>query len=289
MSWLEVAVPKPSFLHEHAVAVGVEPVVFGDGVTVDGEDFVCPAQGADEHQEGRLRQVEVGEKGVDDFEVVSGIDKQVRFSGTGHDIAGMLAGSEFQRADRGGADGDDASRLATRLPDFLGGGFGDGVGLGVKTMLLDSFRTDRLKSSETHMERNLRGFNAAGADAGKNPGSEMETGGRRGDGSALAGVNSLVAFAVGGGIFAGDVGRKRDVSDLVDAGEKILDGIEADAAFSERSAGEDFGVQLVVVPKEKMFADIDLATRTDETLPVVGILLQLASEEGFDASVKKLA
>lgn len=38
-----------------------------------------------------------------------------------------------------------------------------------------------------------------------------------------------------------------------------------------------------------MFADVDLAAGADETFPFTGILLELASQENFDASLKKIA
>ena len=155
-------------------------------------------------------------------------------------------------------------------------------------VFFDAFGADGLEGPKADVECNLGGFDSPSTDAGENPGGEVKTGGGGGDGSALMGVDGLVAFAVSGGIFAGDVGRKRDVSDLVDAGEKIVDGVEADAALSERSAGDDFGAERAVFSEEETLADIDLAAGTNETFPFVGVLPELAGKKNFDASVKKV-
>lgn len=44
-----------------------------------------------------------------------------------------------------------------------------------------------------------------------------------------------------------------------------------------------------MVAEEKVFANIDFATGTDEAFPLIRILPELAGEENLDASVKKVA
>src|SRR5579872_3776081 len=162
----------------------------------------------------------------------------------------MLIGGKLKGTDSGGADSDDASRLAARLADLLGGGFGDGVNLGMKVVFFHPLGTYGLKSPKADVERDFGGFNSAGSDPGKNFGSEVKAGGRGGDRSTLASIDGLIALAIGGGIFAGDVGREGDVSDLVDTNDTIIDGIKADAALSERAAGDDLGPEFVVVAEQ---------------------------------------
>lgn len=256
---------------------------------VGGQNIVFSAKRADQHEQGRLRKVKIREKSVDDFEVVSGINKEIGLARARENIAGVLTGSKLKGADSGGAHSDDASRLTARLADFPGGGFADRVDLGMKVVFFHPLGADGLKGPKADVECNLGSFNSMGSDAGKDFGSEVKARGRRRDGSKRASIHGLIAVAIRGGIFAGDVGGEGDVPDLVDANEKIIDGIKADTAFSKGSAGEHLGAEFVVVAEEEMFANVDLAARTDKAFPFIGILLELASKENFDASLKKIA
>jgi len=78
------------------------------------------------------------------------------------------------------------------------------------------------------------------------------------------------------------------VSDLVDAGEEVIDGVKADVALSEFSTGDDLGAEFVVVAEEEMLPDADFAAWTDQALPLVRILSQLMREENLDAPAKEL-
>jgi hypothetical protein len=78
------------------------------------------------------------------------------------------------------------------------------------------------------------------------------------------------------------------VSDLVDAGEEVIDGVKADVALSEFSTSDDLSAKFVEVAEEEMLPDADFAAGTDETLPLVRVLSQLMSEENLDAPAKEL-
>lgn len=117
----------------------------------------------------------------------------------------------------------------------------------------------------------------------------MEAGGGGGDGSALVGVHGLVAVAIGGGIGARDVGWKRDVADFLYAGEEVIDRSKADMALAKLSAGDDLGLEFVVVAEEEMLAYADLAPWTDEAFPIVRFGLQLPCEQDFDAAAEEVA
>jgi transposase-like protein DUF772 len=52
--------PTTTLLNKHAISVGVEAVSLGNAVVVSPEDVFLSRQGADQHQECRLGQVEVG-------------------------------------------------------------------------------------------------------------------------------------------------------------------------------------------------------------------------------------
>lgn len=177
--------------------------------------------------------MEISQKGIDEFEVVSGIDEEVGLPRARQNITGMLIGSKLEGADGGCADGDDPFRLAACFPDFLGGFFGDGVDLGMKMVIFNSLGANGLEGPEADVQSDFGSFDSSILDAGENFSSEVEAGGRGGNRSTLLRVDRLIAFAVAKGIITVDVGRERNVSDLVDAGEKIIDGIKADAALSE--------------------------------------------------------
>ena len=119
---------------------------------------------------------------------------------------------------------------------------------------------------------------------------KWKSGGGSGDGSALAGVDGLVALAVGGRIVAGDVGRQRDVADLFDAGEEVVDGGEADVALAEFAAGDDLGLEFVVVRRRRRCSPTPILrpgrTRHSHSL---GSSLQLAGQQDFDAAAKEIA
>ena len=103
------------------------------------------------------------------------------------------------------------------------------------------------------MQCDLGRFNAALANAIENFGSEVEAGGGGGDRSALVGVDGLIAVAVVGRVSAVDVGRKWNMADAVESGEEIIggaEGIEADGALAEFAAGENFGLQVVVLAEK---------------------------------------
>ena len=76
---------------QHAVAVAEEAVSGLDGVFVGGEDefparfgsndLAC--EGADQHEQGGLREMEVGEEAGDDAETVSRADEDAGLAGVG--------------------------------------------------------------------------------------------------------------------------------------------------------------------------------------------------------------
>jgi hypothetical protein len=156
-------------------------------------------------------------------------------------------------------------------------------------VLFNFFDAHWLKGSESNVERDLCRFDAAFMEAGKNFRCEMKAGGRSSDRSALAGVYSLVAVSVGSGVVSCDVWRQRNVANPFLACEKIVDGSEADVAFSKFSSGDDLCPEFVSVTKKKMLADHDLTAGADQAFPVVRFALELTREENFHAPVKEIS
>src|SRR6202161_3733225 len=156
-------------------------------------------------------------------------------------------------------------------------------------MIFHALASDWLESSEAHVQRNFGGFDSAGAHAGENLWGEMQAGGGSCDRSALSRIHRLVAFAIGARIFAGDVRRQRNVADLFYKPKKILYRRETDAALAKAAARDHLGLKFIVVSEKEIFSDPDLSSRAQQTLPFVGVGLQLPGKEDFDASVKKIA
>ena len=56
---------------------------------VGGEGVFAAGEGANEHEEGGLREVEVGEESGDDAEFVTGRDENMGFAGVGGELDGV--------------------------------------------------------------------------------------------------------------------------------------------------------------------------------------------------------
>ena len=95
------------------VAVGIEPIAAVDGVRIGAPHHVETAEGADQHEQSRARQVEIGQHGVDGAEAVARRDEQRRLAAIGRERA-VLGGRAFDQPQRGRADRDDAAAGAPR-------------------------------------------------------------------------------------------------------------------------------------------------------------------------------
>ena len=95
---------------EHAVAVAEEAVFLLDGMAVGGENLLAPGEGADQHQQARLRQMKVGEQRADQRNSKPG---EIKISVAPEwGLMGRLSARErggFKRAHDCGADGHDAA------------------------------------------------------------------------------------------------------------------------------------------------------------------------------------
>ncbi len=256
---------------------------------IGAQNVFLSAEGADQHEQRRLGQVEVREHGLEDFEFEAWIDEQVCGSAAGEDSSRAGANRMFEGADGGGADGDDAPRFAESVVDSVGSCCGDGIRLGVEFVIFDAPDANGLKSPEADVKSDLGGFDSTLTDALENFRGEVKAGGGSGDGAARIGIDGLITIAVTRRIGAGDVGRERDVADAIEGGEEICDRLEADAALAKFCARQNFGLQFVMVAEEEVLAYADFAAGTDEAFPVIGLGGELASEQHFDAAVKKIA
>jgi hypothetical protein len=137
-----------------------------DGVAVSGKDRLAPGEGADQHKQAGLGQVEVGEQGVDETKLEAGGDKDFRFAGMGLErVAGRLKSAVFQCADDRGADGDDAAAFGGGAVDGTGGGGGERVALAMQVDLIDSLDAQRSEGAQADVEGDAGDFDAAGGES----------------------------------------------------------------------------------------------------------------------------
>jgi len=220
-----------------------------------------------------LRQVEIRQHGLDYFEFEAWVDEEVGCRRARDDDSCPEANRVFEGSNRCRSDGDDATLGAKSLVYGGGGAWGDGIRFGMKFVILDAVDADRLEGSEADMEGDFGGLDSALAEAVEGFRGEMKAGGRGGCRSALLGVDGLIAVAIAGKIRAGDVGREWDVSDAVEDREKIVcslkGGLKADAALAEFRAGEDLGLQLILLAEEQALADADFTAGPDKAFPIV--------------------
>lgn len=242
---------------EHAVAVGVEAVFFADGLVVGFEDEFAGGEGADEHEEGAFGEVEVGEEGVDDVELVGRVDEDVGAAGGGFE-GGAVAAEVFEGAGDGGADSDDA----------VGGiDFVCGLGAELEVFFVHAVFLEVIDGNRTEgADADVEGEEAVGM-GGEELGGEVEAGGGGGDGAVLFGVDGLVAFAVGVFLLTIDVGRE---------GESAVDGFID--GFVPRDEPVSFGVDLGdgagAITDFDGASDFHAFSRADEAAPLerVGVI-----------------
>ncbi len=76
--------PLP-IVNKHCIAKGEKAVAHFHRRLVGGEDAFAPGKGADQHNQGRARQVEVGDHGIHRAEGIPGQDKQIGWPGERRD------------------------------------------------------------------------------------------------------------------------------------------------------------------------------------------------------------
>ena len=231
-------------LNKHTIPVAEEAVVLLDGVAIGGENRLAPGEGADQHQQARLGQVEVGEQGVDEAELETGGDEDFRFAGVRLErMTGGLERAVFEGTDDGGTDSDDAAAFGFGAVNGFGGGGSERVALAVQADFVHALHAQRGKGAQADVEGEAGNFDAASGERVEDLRSEVQPGRGRGDGAAFTAEDRLVALAVGGGVVTADVGRQRDVADAVERGEEVIDRVEAQQALAEEAALQHLGFE----------------------------------------------
>src|SRR6516164_4945360 len=64
-----------------SVAIRVEAIIVRDRMVVSAAHHLEPAEGADQHEECRTRQVKIGQECIDGAKTITGYDEQCRLAG----------------------------------------------------------------------------------------------------------------------------------------------------------------------------------------------------------------
>ena len=139
-------------LYEHHIPIAVEAIALLDGVGVGALHHVQAHQRADQHEQGRARQVEVGDEAVGRLEAIAGGDEDGGVA-LERPHAPRLVGGAFEQAERGGADGDQPSAALARRVEPLRRGGVDPTPFAVHHMVVGIVRLDRQERARADMQR----------------------------------------------------------------------------------------------------------------------------------------
>src|ERR1700675_1258012 len=164
----------------------------------------------------------------------------------------------------------------------------------MQLVIFHLFYSNGLKRAQADVQRDLCNFNPAGTNLREDLRSEVQAGRRRCDRAPCLGIDSLVPIPVRRPVvFAVDVGRKRHVSNALDAGEEIVDRGESDAPLPKTAALRDLGLQFGRRAgwslKVEFFPDPDLPPGPYHALPLNGVIRHLAYQQNFDPSAEKIS
>ena len=124
----------------------------------------------------------------------------------------------LERADRGGADGDDLAQVGPQPFDRRAA---DGDEFRVHLVAGDRLALHRLEGAGAHVQRHLLAADAVGVDVGQHLGREVQPGGRGGDRSLDLGIDGLVGAQVAFLRLPVQVGRDgQDASRVEQLGER---------------------------------------------------------------------
>ena len=175
---------------KHGVAEGEEAVALPHGLGVGVQDVLAPGKGADQHDQGALRQVEVGHQGVHALEPVSRVDEDVRPAALRvHCAVGV--GEALQSAAGRRADADHAAACGLGLVDNAGRLLGDYAELGVHVVVLYLVLLDGAEGAQADVQRDEALAHALGGDAVQQFPREVQSCRGGGGGAELAGEHAI--------------------------------------------------------------------------------------------------
>ena len=163
-------------------------------MAVGRHDLIIAGKGGHQHQQGGLRQVEIGDHGVHTAETVSRPDKQPGIPTPGPQLT--LRGGGLQTADRGGAHRNHTpAPLSCRL-HLLAGLFTQFTQFTVHLVIIKIVHPDRLKGSRAHMQGDMGDIHPLVPDPLQHGLIEMEPRGGRRHRTWAFSINGLIAFMI---------------------------------------------------------------------------------------------
>src|SRR5690606_30007589 len=130
-------------LYKHGIAIAKKAVLLTHGFGIRRQHPITSSKCRHEHQQGRARQMKVGDQGIDAAELIARINEDIGVPHHGLDVSRVAGG--FQRPNTGGSHGNHAPTLLAGLPDPRADLLADLDPLGVHLMLGDFFNPNRLK------------------------------------------------------------------------------------------------------------------------------------------------
>src|SRR6185437_2241652 len=150
----------------------------------------------------------------------SGIDKDAGLTLATADPS-RFERSVFQSAHDGCTDGDDSTFLVERATDRVRGVRANAVALDVQFVGFNALLAQRLKRSQSDMERDLYDLDSVSQNLIEDLWCEVKSGSRRCSRSAIASEDSLIALAISRFIVTADIWRKRNVANTLDSLEEV--------------------------------------------------------------------
>src|SRR5579859_1702322 len=209
---------------EHAIPVAEKAKAFRDRIAISTQNALASGEGADQHEQARLRQVKIGQQRRDQPELKSRRNEDLRLSAMGCECpASGLKCAVLQRANHGGAHGDDASSLAHRAIEGFSRRRGKCVALAMQVDIGDALDAQRSKCTQTDVQGYARYLDSLRIELIQHQRRKVQSGSGRGHRTALARIYGLVTLPVRFGIVAVNIGRQRDVADAIERAIEIVD------------------------------------------------------------------
>src|SRR5208337_2456850 len=275
---------------EAGVAVGIEAITRFDRMRIGRPHALEPAEGADEHEERRARQMEIGQKGVDRAEAVARRNEDRGLAGERPNAAALVRRG-LDKAGGGRAYADDAPAALARGVQRPRRRLIDRARFSMHPMVARVLGLDGQERSSADVQRHAKEPHAPRRNPLDQRGSEMESRGRRRDSARLGREHRLVVGPIPflRRAARGYVGRQRRRSQpfnrLV---ERRADKLEAQQDFAGFALFLDFGVQrreqaghaFARLAEADALADLKLLGGSDQRAPAA--VVDALDEGRFD-------
>ena len=176
--------------------------------------MLVAGEGADQHNQGALRQMEVGDQSVQYLKLVARIDKDVGVALLLVQRQALFGAQRLEGAAAGGAHRDDPLAVCLSLVDQVRRLLRQIVVLGVHLVLGDLVLLNRTEGAKANVQRHRRDVDPLCADLVQQFVGEVQPRGRCSGRTQLVGIDGLIALVVLE--LRGDVGRQRHVADLLE-------------------------------------------------------------------------